>query len=235
MSEYKPLARKADIVVQELNEETLVYDLVTNKALALNKTSSMVWQYCDGTKTIKDIADLLSIKFKTIITNDFVWMSLEQLKKENLIEIGSLQFTPFEGLSRREMVRKIGVASIVALPIISSLIAPKGVHAASCAFNLQATGCTADFQCCSPATTCTTGGTRRCCVGPGNNTNGSFATSADIPGATCSTLVISIADAACDSQSGSDCCSGNAIYASSPPCADVAPSPTARVRCRCVA
>lgn len=170
MSEFKPLARKADIVVQDLRDEILIYDLVTNKALALNKTSSIVWQYCDGTKTIKDIADLLSIKFKTIITNDFVWMSLEQLKKKNLIEIGSLQFTPFEGLSRREMVRKVGLSSLIALPIISSLIVPTAVNAASGCFpltnnaNENPNGCACDTNSDCTSTCCGVSGLAEVCV-----------------------------------------------------------------------
>ena len=170
MSEFKPLARKADIVVQDLRDEILIYDLVTNKALALNKTSSIVWQYCDGTKTIKELADLLSIKFKTIITNDFVWMSIEQLKKENLIEIGSLQYTPFEGLSRREMVRKVGLTSLIALPIISSLIVPTAVNAASGCFpltnnaNENPNGCACDTNSDCTSTCCGVSGLAEVCV-----------------------------------------------------------------------
>lgn len=136
MSEIYPVSRKADIVVQEFEHETLVYDLKTNKALVLNSTSAIVWQLSDGKNTIDEIALKMSVILKQIISADLVLMSLEQLKKENLLEIESIEHTPFEGLSRREMVRKIGFASIVTLPLISTLIAPSAINAASGCFPL---------------------------------------------------------------------------------------------------
>lgn len=170
MSEYKPLARKADIVVQEFGNEILIYDLNINKAFALNATASIVWQNCNGTNSINGIADQLSIKFKTIITDDFVWMTLEQLKKENLIEIETLEFTPFKGLSRREMVRKVGLSSLIALPIISSLIVPTAINAASGCFpltnnaNENPNGCACDTNSDCTSTCCGVSGLAEVCV-----------------------------------------------------------------------
>ena len=56
MENLKPVARKRELVVQESGEETLVYDLVSNRASCLNQTSALVWKHCDGSKTIGDIA-----------------------------------------------------------------------------------------------------------------------------------------------------------------------------------
>ncbi len=131
MSEIYPVSRKADIVVQEFEHETLVYDLKTNKALVLNSTSSMVWQLCNGNNSIDEITNKMSVSSKQIVTTEMVWMSLEQLKKASLLENYSIETTPFEGLTRREMVRKIGFASVVALPVISSLVAPSAINAQS--------------------------------------------------------------------------------------------------------
>ena len=44
----RPLARKRGLVVRELPEEVLVYDLDTHKALCLNRTAALVWKCCDG-------------------------------------------------------------------------------------------------------------------------------------------------------------------------------------------
>lgn len=60
MSKIKPLARSADIVVQEFGNEVLIYDLRINKAFNLNETSTLVWQLCDGHKSISEIADDLT-------------------------------------------------------------------------------------------------------------------------------------------------------------------------------
>lgn len=133
MSKIKPLARKTDIVLQEFGNETLVYDLKTNKAFNLNETSTLIWQACTGNKSVSEIALKLSEKFKSPIDEDFVWLALEQLKKDNLLENAAEVSTDFGGLSRREVIKKVGLGSLIALPLISSLVAPMATHAQSAA------------------------------------------------------------------------------------------------------
>jgi hypothetical protein len=41
-SQNNPKNRKNDIVIQELKDEILIYDLTTNKAYCLNETSAAV-------------------------------------------------------------------------------------------------------------------------------------------------------------------------------------------------
>ena len=42
-SQY-PVARKSGLVVQEMPDEVLVYDLNSNKAHCLNQTAASVWK-----------------------------------------------------------------------------------------------------------------------------------------------------------------------------------------------
>jgi hypothetical protein len=49
---FKPLARREKLVVQNLGDETLIYDLDENRAYCLNETAARVWQFCDGEKTV---------------------------------------------------------------------------------------------------------------------------------------------------------------------------------------
>lgn len=128
--ETKPQSRKQNIVVQNFDSETLIYDLTANKAFCLNQTSGAVWQLCDGTKSIAEIADLMSENLKMPVSEDFVWLAIGDLQKENLIEVEISQ-PFFAGQSRREVIRKIGLASMIALPVISSLVAPRAVDAQS--------------------------------------------------------------------------------------------------------
>lgn len=149
MSVYKPIARKSDIVMQEIDDETLIYDIIENKAFNLNHTSAMVWSLCNGARTVADIAKDMTGKLDSVITEDFVWLAVEQLKKDNLLEDCTAIVIPFEGLSRRKIIRKVGLASLVAFPIISSLLAPLPIHAASGCFGnnnarQSADGCTCD-------------------------------------------------------------------------------------------
>jgi hypothetical protein len=119
-----PLSRREDLVVQELDGEVLIYDLGVNKAFCLNETSAMVWQACDGKNSVADIG-------RKIGNDDIVWLALSQLKKERLIAHDPNRASKFDGMSRREVVRKIGLGSMIALPLVSSLVAPKAIHAQS--------------------------------------------------------------------------------------------------------
>jgi len=126
-----PKSRKENLVVQELEGEVLIYDLEKNKALCLNQTSALVWQSCDGSRTIAEIGDVVGKQLNSQVGEDLVWLALDQLSRENLIDNKSEIKTRFAGMSRREAVRKVGLASLVALPVIASLTAPVAAQTAS--------------------------------------------------------------------------------------------------------
>lgn len=127
----KPLSRQADILVQDLDNELLVYDLQINKAYCLNHTSAMVFEFSDGTKTISEISELMSKKLGILVSEDFVWLALKDLEKENLLKNSEEISNYLMGLSRREIVKKVGFASMIALPIIASVVAPSALAAQS--------------------------------------------------------------------------------------------------------
>lgn len=139
-----PKARKDGLVIQELDGETLIYDLDTNRAVCLNQTSTLIWQNCDGTKTVSEISAFLANELNNPANEDLIWLALDQLKKENLIENSKELETKFEGVSRREVIRKIGLGTMVALPIVTGLIAPMAVHAQSACGTVTACSCNGD-------------------------------------------------------------------------------------------
>jgi Coenzyme PQQ synthesis protein D (PqqD) len=124
-------ARTEGLVIQEMSDEVLVYDLNTNKAHCLNQTAAFVWKKCDGKNSVSDIAGLLENEFNAPVQDDLVWLAIDQLSKDNLLEAKSI-VSPTAGLSRREVVKRIGLASVVALPIVASLIAPTTALAGTC-------------------------------------------------------------------------------------------------------
>ena len=109
-----PLARNTNIVVQHLKDETLIYDLVTHKAYCLNKTSAIVFNACGDGMSFDDL------KRKHKFTDDLIYLALDSLQKDNLIE--SDQVTHFAGLSRREVIRRVGLASMITLPICGTFL-----------------------------------------------------------------------------------------------------------------
>jgi len=136
----KHTARKEGLVIQEMPDEVLVFDLETNKAHCLNETAAFVWKACDGKNSVADITKLFGNQSGTTVPEDLVWLALDQLKKENLIENTDEIVVDYNGMSRREVIRKVGLASVVALPLISSLVAPPAASAQSTTCNPNGTG-----------------------------------------------------------------------------------------------
>ena len=137
-----PIARKNGLVVQEVPDEVLVYDLESNKAHCLNQSAAMIWRSCDGNNSVSDIAKLVEAQAGGKVTEDFVWLAIDQLSENNLLE--QKVVTSFQGQSRREAIKKIGLASMVAIPVIASLVAPQSALAA------QSCNCNNPGQCATP-------------------------------------------------------------------------------------
>lgn len=139
----KPLARTDNLVIQDLPDEVLVYDLNTNKAHCLNQSAMLVWKACNGDKTVSEISELFSKQTGNSVDENFIWLAIDQLSEKNLLENGVKPV--FTAESRRSVIKKIGMAAVVALPVVASLTAPTSVLAlVSCA------GCTGAGIPCAP-------------------------------------------------------------------------------------
>lgn len=143
-----PIARTDNIVVQNVENETLIYNLVSNKAYCLNTNLTKVYIACDGMKTFEELQK------KYNFTEEFIYLSLDELKREELINPDSNYQSPFAKMSRREVVKKVGLSTAAALPLITSLVAPKAINAQSIAAPCSITSCTFDGSftqgsCCS--------------------------------------------------------------------------------------
>jgi hypothetical protein len=113
----KPRARSEDLVVEELGDELLVYDLTTNEAHALGAIAARVWRACDG-KTDRD-----AVAVELGLDGTTVTRALDELRGCRLLDEDS-ELGP--GISRRDLsvkVAKVGGA-VAATPLIVSLAAP---------------------------------------------------------------------------------------------------------------
>lgn len=166
----KPVARRENLVIQELPGEVLVYDLATDKAHCLNDTAASVWKSCDGQNSIGDIARLLAAPNGGTVPEDVVWLAIDQLGANNLLE--TQVNADFAGQNRRQVIKKIGFAAVVALPLVTSLVAPKAVQAGSVCNTGAACMCNnmmvipANGVCASNA--CSSGCTTGCSGTPGD-------------------------------------------------------------------
>lgn len=111
--------------MQDLGNEILLYDLKIDKAFCLNETAAIVFRHCDGSTSPAD----LKLK-KGDLSEEVIFLTLDLLEKENLLKVKDYQ-SPFDGLSRRAIIKKVGLASMVAWPVISSIMAPPAAAAQS--------------------------------------------------------------------------------------------------------
>ncbi len=129
-----PRARQDELVVEELPDETLVYDLKRHKAHCLNRTSALVWQHCDGRTPVAEVAALLERQLKIPADEAVVWMALDRLGTAHLL--GEQVTLPAERArySRREMLRTLRRAAGISLllPVVESIVAPRAAAQASC-------------------------------------------------------------------------------------------------------
>ena len=141
-----PEARKEGLIVRELSGEVLVYDRDRSKAHCLNSTAALVWQYCDGKTPVSQIARTIEGAINVPVDEEVVWLGVEQLNKSKLLKRTTVP-SHVSGLSRRDVMKRIGLAAAVALPVVTSIIAPSAAQAANCLPSGQT--CTSSAQCCS--------------------------------------------------------------------------------------
>lgn len=126
----RPIAREKGLVVQEMPNEILVFDTETNKAHCLNETAAFVWKACDGKNSVSDITKLFGSQSKSLVQEDLIWLAIDQLN-ENKLLAEELK-ADFRGQTRREVIKKVGLAAVIALPIVASLVAPTAARAVTC-------------------------------------------------------------------------------------------------------
>ncbi len=147
-----PHTRKDGLVVQELADEVLVYDLERHKAHCLNHTAAWVWKHCDGKATVADMARLLRAESNAPVGEEVIWLALDQLGQKRLLRTRVGWPKEVAGLSRREVLKQLGLAAAIALPLVTSIVAPTAQAAASCIGAGTApngTTCISGSDCCS--------------------------------------------------------------------------------------
>lgn len=156
-----PHARRSGLIVKEAEGEVLIYDLERNKAHCLNDTAAKVWQHCDGETAVAAVCSSLSRELNAPCDEKLVWYALDQFAKDNLLE-ENIEPPAFMsgGMNRRQMVRTLGLTAVIALPLVTTILAPTPAQAATqfppgspCTSPIQ---CTSGI-CCNPGNPACTG------------------------------------------------------------------------------
>lgn len=156
-----PRARRTHLIVRQLPEETLVYDLDRSRAHCLGTTAASVWRHCDGRKDAARIAAGVRKDTGVDVGEAGVWVAVDRLAEARLLE----EPLPPGGRSRREWLKQ---AAMVGGLTVVSITAPLSVEAATCITVANCASrpdgnCAAIPCCSSPA------GSRCCAQGNGSN------------------------------------------------------------------
>lgn len=108
--------RKVHLVLEKIGEETLVYCGAAHKAFCLNPVCARVFELCDGTLEVAEIAAKLSVD-KRVVSS-----SLAILQEHDLLE-------PCEGFQRRSFLKSVAAL----MPSVLAVAAPSPAMAASTA------------------------------------------------------------------------------------------------------
>lgn len=130
-----PEARQDKLLVQEIEDELVVYDQERHRAHLLNRTVTLVWRNCDGKHTVAEIAALLQGSWSLPAAEEaLVMLALRRLERAHLLkERGTC---PADGpdISRREVTRQLSLAGgfMALVPAITSILVPTPAMAGSC-------------------------------------------------------------------------------------------------------
>ena len=148
MSEQLPLARKEGLLVEELSDEVLIYDLHRKKAHCLNQAAALIWNHCNGKTGVAEIAQILGANLNTPVDQEMVWFGLREIGRNHLLEKQVLPPSGKIRISRRELIRRVGLA--VSIPLVISVLAPTASASLSCVGAF----CTSSGPTCAAPCTC---------------------------------------------------------------------------------
>lgn len=134
---HNPSARREQITVQAVGDETLLYDERRHMAFCLNATASAVWRLADGARTIAEIGAAASAEMSRDICEDVVRVALHDLRSNGLLAedegdpSGDAAEAATQLVSRRKMLARLGIGAAALLPVVASIIAPTAAQAYS--------------------------------------------------------------------------------------------------------
>lgn len=124
MAAVRPVRRTDGLVVAAIGGETLVYDLETDRAHALEPRAAAVWGACDGRRTVAALAR------ETGLAPRLTRLALERLSRARLLD-GPLPAHD-DGPWREARRRVLRAAAALGGLAVASITAPTPAEAATC-------------------------------------------------------------------------------------------------------
>ena len=115
----KPTARSSDLLIEELDEEVVIYDQRTSLVHHLDERARRIWIACDGHRSANQIARDAGCDQATI-----------ELTLDRLHDAGLLLGPPRSRLRSRRQILRTG-AALAVLPAVATVTAPTPAMAQS--------------------------------------------------------------------------------------------------------
>jgi hypothetical protein len=149
MTPFRPRRRSTGLLKEELEGETLLYDERHHRALCLDHRAGRIWALCDGGRDASTIASTLAEE-GLLVQDAVVTLTIERLGKARLLEAP----VPRSTLSRRQLIRQLGLAAIPAILLITAPPARAAVSCARITESCESIPCCAGLACGPNTHTC---------------------------------------------------------------------------------
>ena len=135
--------RKRTTVATTASKDGLdLFDHQQQQAYALNTTSALVWQHCDGQTTPEQLMELLRQNFNVSCAQaeQLTWLALDELGKANLLEAEVARPRPLSSkLTRRQMLTTFATAGVAlaVVPMVALVTAQARAEALPASTNMR--------------------------------------------------------------------------------------------------
>jgi hypothetical protein len=114
------MARSQGLLVEQLDDETVIYDTESKEAHCLSPLAAAVFAGADGSTGVKGLAERAGSSMGEPVDVKQVEAALSQLEERGLL------VAPPGGISRRQLIRRTAAATaaVSAAPMITSIVTP---------------------------------------------------------------------------------------------------------------
>jgi len=149
---------RSGLLRHELDGQVLIYDAREDKVHLLDTTTGHVFALLEqGDRSRDGIVSELATRMNSLESDSLLQLSLDELRKADLLDDGPAAVAPLSEINRRDLLRKVGLAGAAALlvPAIATLTATSasGQTGISCLTTGLVCGAGVTLHCC-PGLTC---------------------------------------------------------------------------------
>ena len=115
--------RRQDLLIEQMEDESVVYDPARYRAHCLNQTAQLVLRACDGKASLTPIAARVRGELRVPVSEDVVRSALEKLSRAHLLEERFPRSAKSHPVSRRTVIATGVAAVVVSMAVPSSALA----------------------------------------------------------------------------------------------------------------